>query len=36
MRADPDHLRFGMVLGKSLGGFAGPGRAVIPVLVNVK
>jgi hypothetical protein len=36
MRADPERLRFGMVLGKALGGFAGPGRAVIPVLVNVK
>lgn len=36
MRADPERLRFGMVLGKALGGIAGPGRAVIPVLVNVK
>ena len=36
MRADPDLLRFGMVLGKALGEHTGKGRAVIPVLVNVK
>jgi hypothetical protein len=36
MRADPDRLRFGTVLGKSLQDFAGPGTGRIQVLVNVK
>lgn len=36
MRADPDRLRFGMVLGKALSEWTGPDRGVIPVLVNVK
>jgi hypothetical protein len=36
MRADPDQLRFGMVLGKALGEFTGSSKGVIPVLVNVK
>jgi hypothetical protein len=36
MRADPEQLGFGMVLGKALGEWTGPGKAVIPVLVNVK
>jgi hypothetical protein len=36
MRADPRRLRFGMVLGKALEAFPGPGTGVIRVLVNVK
>lgn len=36
MKADPDVLRFGMVLGKALAPFDGPGTGVIEVLVNVK
>jgi hypothetical protein len=36
MRADPDRLRFGMVIGKALEEFSGPGRGVIRVYVNVK
>jgi hypothetical protein len=36
MRADPDRLRFGMVLGKALGELRRAERGMIPVLVNVK
>jgi hypothetical protein len=36
MRADAERLGFGMVLGKALEEFAGPGRGVIRVLVNVR
>jgi hypothetical protein len=36
MRANSDRLRFGMVIGKALAEFAGPGTGVIPVFVNVK
>jgi hypothetical protein len=36
MRADPDRLRFGMVLGKALGELRRGERGMIPVLVNVK
>ena len=36
MRADPDRVHVGMVLGKALQEFAGPGTGVIRVLVNVK
>jgi hypothetical protein len=36
MRADPDRLRFGMVLGKALSEWEGPDKGVIPVLINVK
>jgi trimeric autotransporter adhesin len=36
MRADPNRLRFGMVLGKALEEFAAPGSGTIRVLVNVK
>lgn len=36
MRADPARLGFGMVLGKALEPFDGPGEGVILVLVNVR
>src|SRR5688572_8524953 len=36
MRANPERLRFGMVLGKALGEWEGPDKGVIPVLINVK
>ena len=36
MRANPRRLQFGMVVGKALEEFAGPGTGLIRVLVNVK
>jgi hypothetical protein len=36
MRADPDRLRFGMVIGKALEEFAGRGTGLVEVMVNVK
>jgi hypothetical protein len=36
MAADPERLHFGMVLGKALENFSGPGSGTIRVLVNVK
>jgi hypothetical protein len=36
MKADVDKLGFGMVLGKALEAFQGPGTGIIKVLVNVK
>jgi hypothetical protein len=36
MRGAPDSLRFGMVIGKALENFDGPGAGTIEVLVNVK
>lgn len=36
MKADPSKLGIGMVLGKALANFDGPGTGVINVLVNVK
>jgi hypothetical protein len=36
MAADPRRLQFGMVLGKALEAFPGPGTGTIRVLVNVK
>jgi hypothetical protein len=36
MRADPRRVRVGMVIGKALQEFAGPGSGLIRVLVNVK
>jgi hypothetical protein len=36
MRADPERLGFGMVIGKALEEFAGPGTGLIEVMVNVK
>jgi hypothetical protein len=36
MLGDRDQLHFGMVLGKALENFSGPGRKTIRVLVNVK
>jgi hypothetical protein len=36
MRADPERLGFGMVLGKALEAFDGPGTGAIRVLVNVR
>jgi hypothetical protein len=36
MAPDPRQLHFGMVLGKALEAFPGPGTGTIRVLVNVK